>query len=50
MERQAALRAAQTSSFQDPNQEGGATEDMIRSLQQVGRSAALQSSHLRDDW
>ncbi|XP_041796860.1 centrosomal protein of 164 kDa-like isoform X2 [Chelmon rostratus] len=38
MERQAALRAAQTSSSQDPNQEGGATEDMIRSLQQEARN------------
>lgn len=38
MERQAALRAAQTSSSQDPNQEGGVTEEMMRNLQQVGRS------------
>lgn len=39
VERQAALRAAQTSSSQDPNQEGGVTEEMMRNLQQVGRSA-----------
>ncbi|XP_076590697.1 uncharacterized protein cep164 isoform X5 [Chaetodon auriga] len=38
MERQAALRAAQTSSSQDPNQEGGVTEEMIRNLQQEARN------------
>lgn len=46
MERQAALRAAQTSSSQDPNQEGGVTEEMIRSLQQVGRSATHLSCRI----
>ncbi|KAI3354560.1 hypothetical protein L3Q82_019066, partial [Scortum barcoo] len=40
MERQAALRVAQTSSSQDPDQEGGVTEEMVRNLQQVGRSEA----------
>ncbi|KAK9520553.1 hypothetical protein VZT92_020431 [Zoarces viviparus] len=34
MERQAALRAAQTSSSQDPDQDGGVTEEVIRTLQQ----------------
>ncbi|KAM9359161.1 uncharacterized protein cep164 [Symphorus nematophorus] len=38
MERQAALQAAQTSSSQDPNQEGGVTEEMIRNLQQEARN------------
>ncbi|XP_044057299.1 centrosomal protein of 164 kDa-like isoform X2 [Siniperca chuatsi] len=38
MARQAALRAAQTSSSQDPNQEGGVTEEMIRHLQQEARN------------
>nr|XP_020441757.1 centrosomal protein of 164 kDa-like [Monopterus albus] len=40
MERQAALQAAQSSSSQDPNQEGGVTEEMIRSLQQEARNVA----------
>lgn len=40
MERQAALRTAQTSSSQDPNQEEGVTEEMIRNLQQVRRSVS----------
>ncbi|KAF3847896.1 hypothetical protein F7725_020924 [Dissostichus mawsoni] len=35
MERQAALRAAQNSSSQDPNQGGGVTEEIIRNIQQV---------------
>ncbi|XP_049889523.1 centrosomal protein of 164 kDa-like [Epinephelus moara] len=38
MQRQAALQAAQTSSSQDPNQEGGVTEEMIRNLQQEARN------------
>ncbi|XP_036938914.1 centrosomal protein of 164 kDa-like isoform X2 [Acanthopagrus latus] len=38
MERQAALRAAQASSSQDPNQDGGVTEEMIRNLQQEARN------------
>ncbi|XP_074497486.1 uncharacterized protein cep164 isoform X4 [Sebastes fasciatus] len=38
MERQAALRAAQSSSSQDPNQGGGVTEEMIRNLQQEARN------------
>ncbi|XP_076590694.1 uncharacterized protein cep164 isoform X2 [Chaetodon auriga] len=42
MERQAALRAAQTSSSQDPNQEGGVTEEMIRNLQQARNVVELQ--------
>ncbi|XP_075957093.1 uncharacterized protein cep164 isoform X2 [Anarhichas minor] len=37
MERQAALRAAQTSSSQDPDQDGGVTEEVIRTLQQEAR-------------
>lgn len=37
MERQEALRAAQSGSSQDPNPEGGATEEVIRNLMQVGR-------------
>ncbi|XP_034557696.1 centrosomal protein of 164 kDa-like isoform X2 [Notolabrus celidotus] len=37
MERQAALQAAQTSSSEDPNQDGGVTEEMIRNLQQEAR-------------
>lgn len=36
MERQAALRQAQTSSSQFPDQEGGLTGEMFRNLQQVG--------------
>lgn len=35
MERQAALRAAQTSSSQDPIQREGVTEELIRKIQQV---------------
>lgn len=35
VERQAALREAQTSSSQFPNQEGGLTEEMLGNLQQV---------------
>ncbi|KAK1899830.1 Centrosomal protein of 164 kDa [Dissostichus eleginoides] len=38
MERQAALRAAQNSSSQDPNQGGGVTEEMIRNIQQESRN------------
>ncbi|XP_078102797.1 uncharacterized protein cep164 isoform X2 [Sander vitreus] len=38
MERRAALRAAQTSSFQDPNHDGGVTEEMTRNLQQEARN------------
>ncbi|XP_034058691.1 centrosomal protein of 164 kDa-like isoform X4 [Gymnodraco acuticeps] len=38
MERQAALRAAQNGSSQDPNQGGGVTEEMIRNLQQESRN------------
>ncbi|XP_054460065.1 centrosomal protein of 164 kDa-like [Anoplopoma fimbria] len=38
MERQAALRAAQSSSSQDPNQDGGVTVEMIRNLQQEARN------------
>ncbi|XP_029302316.1 centrosomal protein of 164 kDa [Cottoperca gobio] len=38
MERQAALRAAQNSSSQHANQEGGLTEEMIRNLQQEARN------------
>ena len=52
MERQAALRAAQASSSQDPNQDGGLTEEMIRNLQQVGRGAThlLPNSNWCDEW
>ncbi len=39
MERQAALQAAQTNTSQDPNQEGGVTQEMMQNLQQVWRSA-----------
>ncbi|XP_037630813.1 centrosomal protein of 164 kDa-like isoform X2 [Sebastes umbrosus] len=42
MERQAALRAAQTSSSQDPNQGGGVTEEMMRNLQQARNVVELQ--------
>ncbi|TKS81355.1 Centrosomal protein of 164 kDa [Collichthys lucidus] len=38
LERQAALRAAQSTSSQDPDQEGGVTEEMIRNLQQEARN------------
>lgn len=40
MERQAALRAAQTSSSQDPIQRDGVTEEMIRNLQQEAKNVA----------
>lgn len=50
VERQAALRAAQTSSSQDPNQEGGVTEEMMRNLQQVGRSATYFLLRCDDRW
>ncbi|XP_022616186.1 centrosomal protein of 164 kDa-like [Seriola dumerili] len=40
MERQAALRAAQSTSSQDPNHEGGVTEEMIRNLMQEARNVA----------
>ncbi|XP_026221627.1 centrosomal protein of 164 kDa isoform X2 [Anabas testudineus] len=40
MEREAALRTAQTSSSQEPSQEGGVTEEMIRNLQQEARNVA----------
>ncbi|XP_071327593.1 centrosomal protein of 164 kDa-like isoform X2 [Trachinotus anak] len=40
LERQAALRGAQTSSSQDPNHEGGVTEEMIRNLMQEARNVA----------
>ncbi|XP_055370125.1 centrosomal protein of 164 kDa-like [Betta splendens] len=40
MERQAALQSAHTSSFQEPNKEGGLTEEMIRTLQQEARNVA----------
>ncbi|XP_008296902.1 centrosomal protein of 164 kDa [Stegastes partitus] len=40
MERQAALHAAQTSSTQVPNREGGVTEEMIRNLQQEARNVS----------
>ncbi|XP_032363158.1 centrosomal protein of 164 kDa [Etheostoma spectabile] len=38
MERRAALRAAQTSSFQDPSHDEGVTEEMTRNLQQEARN------------
>ncbi len=38
MERQAALQAAQANTSQDPNQEGGVTQEMMQNLQQVRRS------------
>ncbi|XP_078140487.1 uncharacterized protein cep164 isoform X1 [Centroberyx gerrardi] len=38
MDRQAALRAAQAGPSQDPGQEAGLTQDMMRSLQQVGEA------------
>lgn len=53
MERQAALRAAQTGSSQELNREGGVSEDMIRNLQQVGRSVThllLNNKWCDDDW
>lgn len=52
MERQAALQAAQAGSSQDPNQDGGVTEEMIRNLQQVGISAThlLLNSNWCDEW
>ncbi|XP_034404233.1 centrosomal protein of 164 kDa-like [Cyclopterus lumpus] len=37
-ERQAVLRAAQTGSSQDPDQDGGVTEEMMRTLQQEARN------------
>ncbi|XP_056229251.1 centrosomal protein of 164 kDa-like isoform X2 [Seriola aureovittata] len=40
MERQAALQAAQSTSSQDPNHEGGVTEEMIRNLMQEARNVA----------
>ncbi|XP_069390037.1 centrosomal protein of 164 kDa isoform X2 [Paralichthys olivaceus] len=40
MERQAALRAAQTGSSQDPNHNTGETEEMIRSLMQEAQKVA----------
>ncbi|XP_044210486.1 centrosomal protein of 164 kDa-like isoform X1 [Thunnus albacares] len=40
MERQAALRVAQTSSSPDPVQRGGVTEEMVRNLQQEARNVA----------
>ncbi|XP_039987698.1 centrosomal protein of 164 kDa-like [Xiphias gladius] len=40
MERQAALQAAQTSSSQDPNHDGGVTEEMIRNLLHEARNVA----------
>lgn len=52
MERQAALWAAQTSSSQVPSLEGGVTEEMIRNIQEVGRSVThpLQNNNWCDDW
>ncbi|KAM3875303.1 uncharacterized protein cep164 [Diretmus argenteus] len=38
MERQAALRTAQVGSSQDPTQEAGVTQDMMRNLQQEARN------------
>lgn len=38
-ERQAALQAAQTSSSEDPNQDSGLMEEILRNLQQVWRKA-----------
>lgn len=51
MERQAALRAAQTSSSQDPIQRDGVTEEMIRNLQQVRKSVIhlLKNNNWCDD-
>ncbi|KAF0030731.1 hypothetical protein F2P81_017462 [Scophthalmus maximus] len=40
VERRAALQAAQTSSSQDPNHDGGLTEEMIRNLLQEDRNVA----------
>lgn len=41
MERQAALHTAQTCSFQEPNKEGGLTQEMMRNLQQVRKGVPL---------
>lgn len=40
MEREAALRAVQTNSFQEPGQGGGMSEEMMRNLQQEARNVA----------
>ncbi|XP_030007920.1 centrosomal protein of 164 kDa isoform X2 [Sphaeramia orbicularis] len=40
MESEAALRAVQTSSIQEPGQEGGMSEEMMRNLQQEARNVA----------